>query len=89
MGVSRQEYGVGCHALLQQIFLTQGWNLRLTTPAFVGRFFTASATWEVSGNSNSPFFKYLLYAKGFISWNLLPPTHPHVDSTTLTLKCRV
>ena len=30
MGFSRQDLpGVGCHALLQGIFLTQGWNLHL------------------------------------------------------------
>ena len=29
MGFSRQEYGVGCHALLQGIFPTQRWNPRL------------------------------------------------------------
>ena len=29
MGFSRQEYGVGCHALLQGIFLTEGSNLHL------------------------------------------------------------
>ena len=29
MGFSRQEYGVGCHALLQAIFPTQGSNLSL------------------------------------------------------------
>ena len=30
MGFSRQEYwNVGCHFLLQGIFLTQGWNLHL------------------------------------------------------------
>ena len=40
--------GVGCHALLQGIFLTQGSNLHLlTSPALAGRFFTTSATWEV------------------------------------------
>ena len=27
MGFSRQEYGVGCHSLLQRIFPTQGLNL--------------------------------------------------------------
>ena len=36
--------GVGCHALLQEIFLTQGSNLSLfTSPALVDRFFTTSA----------------------------------------------
>ena len=39
--------GVGCHALLQEIFLTQGSNLSLfTSPALVDRFFTTSAVWE-------------------------------------------
>ena len=28
-GFSRQEYWSGCHALLQGIFRTQGWNLHL------------------------------------------------------------
>ena len=30
MGFSRQEYGVGCHFLLQGVFLTQGSNLSLS-----------------------------------------------------------
>ena len=38
--------GVGCLALLQGIFLIQGWNLHLTSPALAGRFFTTTATWE-------------------------------------------
>ena len=39
--------GVGCHALLQGIFLTQGLNLRLLYfPALAGRFFITSTTWE-------------------------------------------
>ena len=29
MGFSRQNTGVGCHALFQGTFLTQGWNPRL------------------------------------------------------------
>ena len=36
--------GVGCHALLQGIFPTQGSNSSLTPPALVGRFFTTSTT---------------------------------------------
>ena len=36
--------GVGCHALLQGIFLTQGLNLRLLSPALAGWFFTSSTT---------------------------------------------
>ena len=38
--------GVGCHALLQGIFPTQGSNPSLISPALAGRFFTISATWE-------------------------------------------
>ena len=38
--------GVGCHALLQGIFPTQGLNLHsLMSPALSGRFFTTSTTW--------------------------------------------
>ena len=36
--------GVGCHALLQGIFPTQGLNPSLTSPALAGGFFTTSAT---------------------------------------------
>ena len=39
--------GVGCHALLQGIFPTQGSNLHLlTSPALADRFFATSTTWE-------------------------------------------
>ena len=38
--------GVGCHALLQGIFPTQGSNPSLTSPALAGRLFTTSLTWE-------------------------------------------
>ena len=39
--------GVGCRALLQEIFLTQGSAvLFLTSPALVGRFLTTGATWK-------------------------------------------
>ena len=41
--------GVGCHALLQRIFPTQGWNSWLLHPALAGRFFTTSTTWETHG----------------------------------------
>ena len=54
MGFSSKHTGVGYHALLQGIFPTQGSNLHLlTSPAFAGRFFTTSATWE------APQFPYL------------------------------
>ena len=40
---------MGCHALLQGIFLTQGSNPRasLMSPALAGRLFTTSTTWEM------------------------------------------
>ena len=35
--------GVGCHALLQEIFPTQGWNLGLLSPpVLAGELFTTS-----------------------------------------------
>ena len=43
--------GVGCHFLLQAIFLTQGSNLGLRSPALAGEFFTTSATWEAHSYS--------------------------------------
>ena len=49
MGFSRQGYwsGLGCHFLLQGIFLTQRLNSCLSiSPALVGVFFTTNATWE-------------------------------------------
>ena len=39
--------GMGCHALLQGIFLTQGSNLHLLmSPVLAGGFFTTSTTWK-------------------------------------------
>ena len=38
--------GVGFHALIQGIFLTQGWNQCLMSPVLAGKFFTTSTTWE-------------------------------------------
>ena len=40
MGFSRQEYGVGCYALLQRIFLTQ----ELRVSCIADGFFTSRAT---------------------------------------------
>ena len=40
-----QTTGVGCHALLQGIFLTQRLNPRLLG---VGKFFTTNTTWEAA-----------------------------------------
>ena len=38
--------GVGCHALLQGIFPTQGLNPHPMSLTLAGRFFTTSTTWE-------------------------------------------
>ena len=43
---SGKNTGVGCHALLQGIFLTQGLNLHLLSTCLGGEFFTTSTTWE-------------------------------------------
>ena len=45
-GFSSKHTEVGCHALPQGIFRTQGSNPSLTFPALADRFFTTSATWE-------------------------------------------
>ena len=42
---------VGCHALLQGIFLTQGLSSCLMSPALLSGFFTTSATWEAQPNT--------------------------------------
>ena len=42
---------VGCCALLQGIFPTQGSNPRLMSPALAGGLFTASATWDHQGGA--------------------------------------
>ena len=41
---------MGCHALLQGIFPTQGSSPGLMSPALADGFFTTSATWEVQKN---------------------------------------
>ena len=46
VGFSVRNTGVGCHVLLQGVFLIQGWNLCLLSPALAARFFTTRATWE-------------------------------------------
>ena len=43
---SGKNSGVGCHAFLQGIFLTQRLSLSLKSPALAGGFFNTSATWE-------------------------------------------
>ena len=46
--------GVGCHALLQGIFQTQGLNLHLMSPALARQvlYHFPSTTWEAQGNNN-------------------------------------
>ena len=52
MDSSGKNTGVGCYALLQGIFLTQGLNSHLLlSAALAGRFFTTSATWEAEAQS--------------------------------------
>ena len=46
MDLPGKNTGGGGHALLQGIFLTQGSNLSLKSPALAGRFFITSATLE-------------------------------------------
>ena len=38
--------GVGCHDLLQEVFLTQVSNLHLVFPVLAGGIYTTSGTWE-------------------------------------------
>ena len=58
MGSSRQEYWSGCHALLQEVFLTQGSTLHLTSPASTSRFVTTSTAWQahMGGESLAIYF---------------------------------
>ena len=59
---------MGCHALLQGIFLTQGSNLHLLmTLALAGGFFTASATWEARNMSTTP-LKSIFRGKGALTF---------------------
>ena len=46
-----KDTGVGCHFLLQGIFLTQGSNWHLSCPALAGGFFTPRATWIIQPNT--------------------------------------
>ena len=45
---SSKNSGVDCLALFHEIFLTQGSNPRLMTPALTGVFFTTSDIWEAT-----------------------------------------
>ena len=58
MGFSRPDYWSGLLCPPQEIFLNQGSNLCLLSPALADRFFTTNATWEVHGQIlNLPEFK--------------------------------
>ena len=47
--------GVGCHALLQRIFLNPGIEpISSGSPALAGRFFIIGAIWEAQTSYNSP-----------------------------------
>ena len=60
---------LGCHFLLQGIFLTQGLNPCLMSHALAGGFFTTRATWEARGLARKPFFQI---------WNAPIPGEPAV-----------
>ena len=75
--------GVGCHGLLQGIFLTQGSNPCLfVSPALAGTFFTTRATWHHSNyslyinNSLAPFERVLSHSA------VLDPLKPHALQPT-------
>ena len=56
--------GVGCHALLQEILLTQGSNpLLFTSPALAGGFLTTSPTWEPQSDPDSLLILVILEEK--------------------------
>ena len=54
--------GMGCHALLQEIILTQGSN----PPALAGGFFTTSPTWEAQSDPTSLLILVILEEKARI-----------------------
>ena len=59
----------GCHFPLQGIFLAQGSNLHLKSPALAGRFFTTSATWEtLAGSLCLQFSCFHFLLRGKIGW---------------------
>ena len=58
IGLSWQEFGSGCHALLQWIFPTQGWNCVFCTSCITGRFFTSDVTGEAPHPQSWLFAKF-------------------------------
>ena len=72
LGILRQEYWEGCHALLQRVFPTQGWNPHLFHPlhqlgsiplAPPGKLMTSH---DPKGNKNS-FWFWIVLSHAFIS----------------------
>ena len=60
--------GVGCHALLQGIFLTQGSNPHLVSPALAGRFFTTNAI--ISWTLSAGLFIQETFSEFLLTWEL-------------------
>ena len=65
---------VGCHALFQGIFLTQGSNpsTSLVSPALAGRFFTSSAPWEAEVTIDGV-KSHRLTSRGTWHWGVAEP----------------
>ena len=68
--------GMGCHALLQRIFLIQGFKpASLMSPVLAGGFFTTGATWEAllhyfSSNTNpNPLFSFSSAGHGKVAFS--------------------
>ena len=81
--------GVGCHFLVQGIFLTQGWNMSLMSPALTGGFFTTTPP-------GKPMFSLIIYFVHCINSVYIsipvfqflptsPPTHFPLDSHIFVL----
>ena len=68
--------GVGCHALPQGNFPTQGSNPCLMSPALAGGFFTTSTTWEALGTTFKKILTKLVEVmefqlSSFKSWKMM------------------
>ena len=76
--------GVGCHALLQGILLTQVLNLCLLhLPALVGGFFSTTITWEAQDSAEEMYYPYFFGLKKIKNLltdisHLTPQTEGHV-----------
>ena len=62
--------GVGCHALLQVIFPTQGLNRHHMSPALAGGFFTTRIMWEAPSCHHKSISSQALWS---MDWNALKP----------------